>query len=299
MQIRYLKTLIAIADHGSFAAAADVVHQTLSAISMQMKALETEFGRKIFDRTRRPPALNTHGLALVAGARQITLIYEQLQNQVSINQQQISGVLNIGVIPTVITGILPFALSVLRISYPKIKIFVRVGFSPELLVNVRRGEIDAAIIGKPKDIVDELYWRPIVSERLTVIAPKTTKQKYDKEVLQRLPFIRFDRRTLIGQLIDAKLRSRKVSVNDIMELNSLEACSVMVSQGLGASVVPIVGNLLPYAVKRIPFGNPQVQRIVGLIERTASPRQRLTSVLYDELARLGNLSDTIDEHRTR
>ncbi len=67
MDLRHLKTSIAIAEHGSFAAAADAVGLTQSAVSLHVKALEETLHTKLFDRTTRPPRLNDGGRALVEG----------------------------------------------------------------------------------------------------------------------------------------------------------------------------------------------------------------------------------------
>ena len=71
MDIRTLYTLIAIADHGSFAEAGNTIGLSLSAVSMQVRALEDELGITIFDRSRRPPILTDTGLALVHRARDL------------------------------------------------------------------------------------------------------------------------------------------------------------------------------------------------------------------------------------
>ena len=62
MDIKNLYTLIAIADRGSFAEAAVALRLSLSAVSMQMRALEEELGIMMFDRSRRPPVLTEAGL---------------------------------------------------------------------------------------------------------------------------------------------------------------------------------------------------------------------------------------------
>jgi DNA-binding transcriptional LysR family regulator len=69
MSIRYLRTLVAVADYRTFGAAGEVIGVTQSAVSMQMKALEFEMRLNLFDRTKRPPVLNTAGDELVLKAR--------------------------------------------------------------------------------------------------------------------------------------------------------------------------------------------------------------------------------------
>ncbi len=78
MSIRRLRTLLAIAEQGTFARAADAVHVSQAAVSMQMKSLEDELGIVLFDRGRRPPALTPSGHALLPKAREIVGGYDDL-----------------------------------------------------------------------------------------------------------------------------------------------------------------------------------------------------------------------------
>ena len=78
MSIRRLRTLVAVAEQGTFAAAAESVFVSQAAVSMQMKALEQALGVTLFDRRRRPPALNPVGLALVPRAREVIRAYDAM-----------------------------------------------------------------------------------------------------------------------------------------------------------------------------------------------------------------------------
>src|SRR5690606_26789473 len=80
MGIRQLRTLVEIADGGSFSAAARRLYLTQSAVSMQMKALEDELRVALFDRACRPPVLNSVGWRLVEEARAIIERYETLRS---------------------------------------------------------------------------------------------------------------------------------------------------------------------------------------------------------------------------
>ena len=103
--IQNVKTFLAIAETGSFSGAARAVHRTQSAITMQVKALEQSLGVELFDRSRRPPVLNEAGRAFAEKAKEVLHGIDRLFAEV--NSQGIGGHLRLGVVPSVITGLIP------------------------------------------------------------------------------------------------------------------------------------------------------------------------------------------------
>ena len=288
MSLRALRSFVAIGRHGTFAAAAAALGLTQSAVSLQMRALEAELRARLFDRTRRAPTLTPEGRALLARAAEIVTLYDALPTALS--GPELAGTLVLGAVPTVISGVLPDALAALRAEHPQVQVRVVAGLSAELAALVDRGEADAACVTEPMArLAPGLTWRAFARERLLVIAPPDAEGASDGELLMRYPFIRFNRRAWAGRLIDEQLRRRGIAVNEAMELDSLEAIALMVSKGLGASIVPerAAGLALPSRLVKRPFGKPPVVRKVGLIERTGHPRAALTAAL---LARLRQAS---------
>lgn len=284
MDIRHLKTLLAIADNGGFAAAGAVIGLTQSAVSLHVKALEETLGVVLFDRHRRPPVLNSHGRELVARSREIVERYERLR--LDFRPDALRGVLHLGAVPTVITGILPTALAALRASQPALHIHVANGLSEELVERVSHGILDGALVSEPSRLASGLTWEPVAHEPLMVIAPAHLPGD-DRTLLESLPFIRFQRYAWAGRLIDTQLRDRGIQVSTGMEMDSLEAISLMVSHGLGVSVVPRRPIREPFApgIRAVPFGDPPVYRVVGLVARTKNPQEKLMEVLLRQLRR--------------
>src|SRR5262249_12148555 len=101
MSIRQLRTLVAVADGGSFNVAAQRLYMTQSAVSMQMKALDLDMRTKLFDRTSRPPVLNSSGWRLVDEARQIIERYDALRRLATAPTAGLSGSVRLGVVPSV------------------------------------------------------------------------------------------------------------------------------------------------------------------------------------------------------
>ena len=288
MELRHLRTLIAVADYRTFVAAGQAIGLTQSAVSLHIKALEETLGTKLFDRARRPPVLNAHGRALVERAREIVGLCEQIGDGFA--RDEISGVLDLGAVGTILTGILPKALASLATSHARLRIRVTGGLSAELASAVAKGELDAAIVTEPLQVAAGLDWHPFAREPLMVIAPQDTQGETDQTLLESRPFIRFKRHAWAGQLIDTHLRDRGIRVIQGMEIDSLEAISAMVSHGLGVSVVPqrCLGEPFPPNIRKVPFGDPPLFRVLGLLERSSNPRTRLTRALYEELRRLSD-----------
>ena len=102
MDTRQLKTLVAIAEHGTFSRAAERVLLTPSAVSQQIHALEQEVGVPLFNREKRPPTLNLQGLQLLETAKQILGLVDEVKG--AIEGKRTTGTLNIGAVRTSASG---------------------------------------------------------------------------------------------------------------------------------------------------------------------------------------------------
>jgi len=286
MDIRHLQTLVAIAEHRSFAGAAEAIGLTQSAVSLHVKALEEGLKTRLFDRHTRPPLLNTHGKQLVERARQIISLCDGLTNTFATDEM--TGTLELGAVPTALSGVLPSALLTLRSTHPDLKFRVTSGLSSELADAVRKGNLNVAMVSEPTQLATGLSWHACGREPLMVIAPKGARGKTDRALLESLPYIRFQRFAWAGRVIDTHLQDRGIQIAQGMEMDSLEAVSMMVSNGLGVSIVPKRPIAEPFSgkIRCLPFGNPPVFRDIGLIERTASPKNTLVAVLCGVLVDL-------------
>jgi DNA-binding transcriptional LysR family regulator len=128
MSIRALRTLISVHRHGSFRAAAEAEHLTPAAVSQQMRNLETSWNLEIFERSQRTPKLTVVGLALVREASIVVASYDNLADKVSA-RDDISGELILGAVPTTLTGLVPLALSQLKVLHQGLQIRIVPGLS--------------------------------------------------------------------------------------------------------------------------------------------------------------------------
>lgn len=281
MSLRAFRTLLAIAQHGSFVKAAQSVHLTQSAVSLHIKSLEEEFNASLFDRSRRTPVLTDAGHVAVERAREIVALYDSIASEIG-GDNELRGRLKIGAIQTALASILPQALAALGIKNPHLRITVASGMSADLATRVETGELDVAITTEPvKPHPYGLVSTTLYEEGFWIIAPVSLAGLDARQLLEQQPFIRFDRRAWAGRTIERELRRMRLRVQTTMELDSQEAIIQMVTQGLGVSVIPLSSrNLVQLNHLEIqPFGSPQRIRRVVLLEREDRPRGRLAAAL--------------------
>lgn len=299
MSIRDLKTFLAIARGGSFASAARAVRRTQSAVSTQMKALEEDLGIELFDRSKRPPLLTDAGRAFVPKIADVVQAYELLFQQAA--RSDLEGRIRLGSVPTLITGRLPRALVALRAKYPRLRIELTMGLSADLVEKVRGGGLDAALISEWQEGSAKLQWSPFAYEPLVLIAPPDAPPRRAEELVTTLPFIRYTREAWVGHLIDLFLKKRRLKVDEVMTLDTLEAITTMVHHGLGVSIVPHRGASDPFAlpVQRLAFSGTPVYRTIGLVQRPDNPKTQIAETLLAELKVLWGAPDQTAQKRPR
>lgn len=277
---KHLLSLEAIAVHGSLTAAGDALGRSHSAISLHIKALEEELGTQVIDRTARPLALTSDGLALVEQARRYRRVMEDIR---AIGQSTLLvGTLSVGIVPSVMSYIAPPALALLRSEHPGMQLEIRTGLSGELARSVETGELDAAILTSPDLPPTDLDVWPVIAEPLVVIAPTNTPGDSDADLLTNNPFIWFSRKTWAGQQIERRLLDRGIRVNAAMEIDSLEAIEALVRHGLGVAIVPQRSGM-DRSLECKPFCDPQAMRRVVLLSRGLSPKARLVDAIKSAL----------------
>lgn len=283
MSLRRLQTLLTIARCGSLTAAAEIECVTRSAISQQMKVLESELGRKLFDRSKRPPELNPLGRAIIPMAEEILEKYKALENFLH-GDVDVSGELTIGAMFTAMTGVVPHAMKAIRQAYPNLHIQASPGHSAGLMVPVDRGLIDAAFITRPASLASQMIFREVAKEPFVLITPVDCRLDDPREILAHYPFIRISRSLWSGQAIDKWLVGEKMVVSEAMELDGIQMISTMVYHQLGVSIVPkrCVQVPNPVPVREIAL-TTMPPRVVGLLSRLDSPKQHMIEVLYDRL----------------
>ncbi|OSQ51758.1 LysR family transcriptional regulator [Marivita geojedonensis] len=286
MSIRLLKTLVAVADHRTFSAAADAVFITHAAVSQQMRTLEAELGIALFDRSHRTPELTPLGRAVVARARTLVMDYDNLVPSV-LGDDGLTGEVDLGAVPTTLIGLAPLSMSILRARYPDLRVRIRPGLTAALLSGLNRGTYDVAIITKPVLMPPGVAFLEIADEPMHLITGSEVTEEDPVKVLETQPFIRFNRDAVAGTLIETWLQKTGIRVSEAMELENLEAISSMVHANLGVSIVPRSCVKTAYALplNRLSLGEDAPCRVLGLAYRKEHPKLRVIEEIHAAMLR--------------
>jgi LysR family hydrogen peroxide-inducible transcriptional activator len=166
-QLQYLKLL---AEHRSFSRAAEAAHVTQPTLSAGVQELEKILGAPVVDRGRAGVILTAAGEEAVARAKAILAQAEDLVQAARGAGQPLAGRFRLGVIPTIAPFLLPRALPALRQRFPKLRLFLREDLTSRLIVQLKAGALDAALIALPYDMTG-LACADVAEDELLVAFP--------------------------------------------------------------------------------------------------------------------------------
>jgi DNA-binding transcriptional LysR family regulator len=140
----------------------------------------------------------------------------------------------------------------------------------ELLNQVDAGDIAmAAIIRPPFSLHSDLRWSTLAHEPFRLLVPRHVDGNDWSELLSREPFVRYDRASFGGRQVDRFLRAAHLNVQQVCELDELDAIVRLVANGVGVALVPQTAThrRWPAAVRAIDLGPHTFHRDIGLVHR--------------------------------
>ena len=281
--LRELQTFMAVVRYGTFANAAAHVGLTQSAVSAQIQRLEEELGYPLFDRTGRAANLNSSGREALAIAEELMSVYEKFGRNASSPK---TGLIRVGSISSAQSTFLTDALAEFWSMNPGYRVRLVPGLSLNLLGQVDAGEVDIAVMIKPPFALPaDLRWRVLFSEPFVLMAPGKQAHRDWQDLLQNEPFIRYDRASFGGRLVDQFLRRSRLSVREAIELDELPAITRLVRRGIGVALLPLSKALsVPRGVVIKDLGDATFYREIGLVERPSDSRQPAAALLAQRIA---------------
>lgn len=261
MNLTALKSLVRIHQVSSFTKAAELENVTLSALSMQMKALEDQLGRPLFDRSFRPPQLTPLGRKLAVQAANVVAAQNTFA-QMAEASDALTGHYRIGFIPSASVRLLPAFLGHVRDHQPAASFEVSSGLSEDLSEAVRLGVLDAALVTRVAKTAPALGLHHIASEEMVFAAPAQQSDIVLSDLPRQLPFVHFRPSSGIGQLIQQALVQFNHEPDQIIVLDSVEAAMECVKAGLGYTLLPRpdVQRCADARVRMVPWDDLLIQR---------------------------------------
>lgn len=310
--IRYLKTFVTAAETASFSAAGARLGLTQSAVSAQIQRLEDDLGVQLFERTGRAVSLSDDGRRLLAQAQGVIAGYQAMRGEAGTHDAQAAlAPIHVGAILTVQLGLLPGAVQRWTALGAMPHLNIVPGMSVQLLGQLDAKELDLAVMIRPRiGVPADMKWLTLMQEPYVAIAPKGTRGTVADWVAE-MPFVRYNRRSYGGDLVERYLRRHRLWVREGVELDEPEVILRLVRARLGWSIVPATLIGLPvdgqaagkggkagkagaaavHGVQVLPLSGAPLTRELGVLVRQSAlkraPVATLMKCLADEAQSLG------------
>ncbi|MFA9285635.1 MULTISPECIES: LysR family transcriptional regulator [unclassified Comamonas] len=175
LNLDQVQTLVAIADLGTFAAAAQALHLSPPAISLHIKELETRMDTALLVRGRRQAVLTAAGELLVAHGRKLLDASDELIDLVQRRASGREGLVKVGVSAGVSTRLLPMMLEQLSSRSPGVEVKLEAVGSADAMQRLRTGSLDVAIVASPQPSSAEIVLTPWRNDPMVVLLPAAWK----------------------------------------------------------------------------------------------------------------------------
>lgn len=234
---RALRTFVTVASVGSFGAAAAQRNMTLSAVSMQMKALEQALGVTLFDRSHRPPKLTPMGRHVVTQAREIIAAEGRLV-EICNAPGPLNGRFRVGFVLTSSVRLLPQFLASAPDRFPDATFEVATGLSDALTERVASAELDGAVVTRGDGMPASLTVTVLTTEALVYCVPNAFADQSISDLMATMPFIHFMPKAGIGHLIARHLEEAGRTPARSIVLDTVEGVAECVRAGVGFAILP-------------------------------------------------------------
>jgi DNA-binding transcriptional LysR family regulator len=281
LNLERLRTLDALARHGSVSGAAEGLHVTTSAVSQQMSKLEREVGQQLLAKNGRGVRLTDAGQLLADHAARILSQVELAQSDLEAQRGRVVGELRLSAFPTAARGLLPAALATLRTEHPALRVR-SCELEPEAAVaGVVRGDLDLAVVldwyNKPMPLPDGLVKAPLLDDPADVAMPAghrlADRTEVDLGEFADDEWITWAEGEFCHEWLMFTLRSKGIEPRIGHRAAETHTQLGLVAAGLGVCVAPLLGrNPVPDGVVTVPV-RQRVRRHVYVVWRADADRR--------------------------
>lgn len=283
MDLRQLSALVAVAEAGSFSAAARAMHTVQSNVSTHIARLERELGVTLVDRSGG--GLTEEGLAVVSRARHIQAELDALTADVAALRDEVSGTVRLGCIGTSARWLVPLVLEELTREHPKVRAIVVDATTTSLVPRLLADELDLAVVNLPVTH-PEVVAEHLFDEDRILIAP----DEHPLAQLERVSLVDLadhelllePKGTAFRDELDREAAAAGIELKAKAEVDGLRLIATLAFQAFGAAIVPATAApaWLKGSWRRVPVDG-LARRSVGLARRQRGLLSAPARALHD------------------
>lgn len=290
MTLTELRYVVALAQERHFGRAAQKCFVTQPTLSLALAKLEDELGVKLFERNKNEVLVTAKGQGIVEQARRVLDEVGKLQQLAKGGQDQLSGALRLGAIPTIGPYLLPDLIPILRKRAPAMPLVIEENLTGNLAPMLRDGELDVVLIALPFALPG-VKTQVVYEEPFSVVVPEGHKWGSRRDVKpQELAgenlLVLNNGHCFREQVLEACPGQSNTALPEGRAGSSLETIRHMVASGLGVSVLPASALTARYATKLlkvVPFAAPVPSRKVALAWRASFDRPAAVGLLAEAI----------------
>jgi DNA-binding transcriptional LysR family regulator len=289
-----LKAFLTVARFGSFTSAAQVLHISQPALTVQIQQLERSLDLRLFDRDTRHVALTPSGRLFAPLFERLLLDLETIVDNAQNFSELKQGIIRLGSIPSVATTYLPEVISTFRERYPQVVFDLRDANGQGVAEMVRSGKVEIGITNVSQKWPDldstELY-----KEEIHVVCPKSHPVALLKRVtlgaIAEYPLVFLDTGFNSRTVLDAALAAAGRFVKPVCEVSYTSTAIGMVRAGLGlavlGSLVVCASNVCSFpGLMSRPIEDPSLVLPISLVQKTARTLSPSALAFVDMLVRM-------------
>jgi len=243
MELRHLRTIVAVAHHRSFTKAAEELFLAQSAISQQLSRLEAEIGIQIFRRSSRSVELTEEGKVILAHAKRVLAEFDEMQGEMEALTGVMRGTVRIG-------GIYPFGpydlygvLAEYRERYPGVAIHMVEDTQDEMLAMLRSDELDCAFASVDPDTIGSEFAGTLLWEEEFVVVsaldhPFAARPGLIWEDLIDEDLIAYRDNSALRRRFETTISRRGIEPRNAFVCTEMNAVRALAAMGLGVAVLP-------------------------------------------------------------
>lgn len=292
MNFRQLSTFCLVADLGSLSRAATAAGMAQSLVSRQIAQLEAEWGDRLFERTGRGMLLSDFGQRMRVQAKLVLEQVERLQGVAGETAGALSGVVHIGVLPSMSQQLLPLLIADIRAKAPAVRLHVTEGFSGHLDELLASGRLDMMLVNRygrsalrGEDAIGTVETFLIGQPGSPALSGKTVGFRE----LAGLPLVLPSMPNGLRSTLDQLSRRQGVDLQVVMEVDSATAMKDVAKSGHAYTLLPLMAVKEEVAAQRLAASQvvrPGIKRTIALALTTHRPLSKGARFVADRLRRL-------------